>query len=72
MSARRRSPRSWLIPALAAALLALLPGYRLTRAPQRAGAALLTFLAALSLFCAPGRQPALICLSTISTSSSSC
>ena len=49
MSFDRRDRRCSPFPPLAAALLALLPGYRLTRAPQRAGASSLTFLAALSL-----------------------
>ena len=49
MTASTRSPRVLLIPAVAAALLALLPGYRLT-ARLNVLAALLTFLAALSLF----------------------
>ena len=39
MSTSTRSTAVLLIPALAAALLALLPGYRLTRAAQRAGGA---------------------------------
>ncbi len=45
-----------LIPFAAAALLALLPGYRLT-ARLNVGAALLTFLAALSLLFEPHRTP---------------
>ena len=60
-----------LIPAVAAALLAALPGYRLT--------ARLNVLATLADVCSPrcrcsssSRRPALICWSTTSTRSSSC
>ena len=59
------------IPATAALLLALLPGYRLT-ARLNVAATLLTFLAALSLFFVGRPEPGPICWSTISTSSSSC
>jgi hydrogenase-4 component F len=57
------------IPAIAAALLAVLPGYRIT-ARINVVATGLTLLCALSLF--SGRNPASICWSTISTPPSSC